>query len=127
MSQELMRYLEPLEEDELAFLKKKERKDRHYFFLAVRAIMIICFIIPFIIAWFNALEGDPHAFAPGRYFMGVGFLLGFAGLTGYISYYYFLRKVQSDIRHHTKTIERTHIVRKQFMPQNNSYYFYIDS
>lgn len=127
MSRELIRYVEPLEQEELAFLLKKERKDRRHFYKAARAIMIICFIVPFIFAWFNAIEGEPNAFSPVRYFLGVGFLLGFSGLTGYISYYYYLRKIQSDIRHHTKTIERAHILRKQFMPQNNAYYFYLDS
>jgi len=124
---EVVHYIEPLNKEELIFLKKKEERDRHYFYLAVRMIMIICFVIPFILAWISALLGKPNAFNFGRYFFGVGFLLCFAGLCIYISYHYYLRKVQQDIRLHTKTVERTQITQKKFMPQNGVYYFYLDS
>jgi hypothetical protein len=122
-----VRHIEPLNSDELRFLKKKEERDRHYFYRAVRGILVICFVLPFIIAWIAALYGLPNAFGYRKYFTGVAFLVVFSGLCTYISYYYFLRKVQQDIRHHTKTIERTQITQKKFMPLNGSYYFYIDS
>lgn len=124
---EIVRYLEPLNEDELAFLEKKERRERYHFYRTIRVIMIVCFIIPFIIAWVSALAGAPNAFSYRKYFAGVAFLLGFAGLCIYLSYYYYLRKTQVDIRTHTKTIERAHITEKKFMPQNNTYYFFLDS
>lgn len=124
---QLVRYLEQLNEDELAFLQKKERRDRHHFYRAVRVIMIVCFIIPFGFAWICALTGQPDAFSYVKYFIGVGFLLCFAGFCIYMSYYYYLRKTQLDIRRSTKTIERAHITEKKFMPQNNTYYFYLDS
>ena len=124
---ELVRYLEPLSEEELAFLQKKERKDRHYFYRAMRVIMIVCFVIPFIIAWIGALIGKPDAFSYWKYFAGVAYLLCFAGICVYISYHYYLRKIQLDIRNHTKTIERARITEKRFMEMNNTCYFYLDS
>lgn len=124
---EIVRYLEVLNNDELAFLQRKERKDRHHFFRTVQIIMVVCFVIPFIIAWMSALSGKPNAFSYGRYFLGVGYLLCFAGACIYLSYYYFLRKIRRDIRVHTKTIERAHITEKKFMPQTDTYYFYLDS
>ncbi len=124
---ELVRYIESLNHDELSFLKKKEERDRHYFYRAVRAIMIICFVIPFLIAWVAAIYGVPNAFGYRKYFTGVVFLVCFASLCIYISYYYYLRKVKLDIHHHTKTVERTQITQKKFMPQNGGYYFYINS
>lgn len=124
---EIVRFIEPLSNDELFFLKKKEQLDRHYFYLAVRAIMIICFVIPFLIAWISAIYGLPNAFGYRKYFTGVGFLICFAGLCTYISYHYYLRKVQQDIQHNTKVIERTQITQKKFMPQNGAYYFYLNS
>ncbi len=124
---ELVKYLEPLNVEELTFLKKKEERDRHYFYRAVRAILIICFLIPFLIAWAGALSGRPNAFSYLRYFAGVLFLLCFAGLCTYISYYYYLRKVQLDIRYRSKTVERTQITQKKFMAMNGVYYLYINS
>lgn len=124
---EVVRYLEVLNEEELAFLRKKERKDRHHFFRTVQILMIICFVVPFVLAWIGALEGKENAFSYGRYFLGVLYLLCFAGLCTYISYHYFLRKIRRDIQVHTKTVELAHVTEKKFMPQTDTYYFYLDS
>lgn len=124
---ELVKYLEPLTEEEFTFLKKKEQRDRHYFYRAVRAVLIICFIVPFLIAWGGALSGKPNAFSYLRYFAGVLFLLCFAGACTYLSYYFHLRKVQMDVKQNAKTVERTKITEKKFMPMNGIYYFYINS
>lgn len=124
---ELVRYNEPLEADELAFLQKKERKDRGLYVKLIKWVMLFSFVCPFVVAWMRAFGGVEDPFGYDTYFLGVGFLLFFSGTGTYIVYYYNLRKVQSDIRHRTKTIERAHITRKQYMPHNNSYHFYIDS
>lgn len=124
---ELIRYNEALEAEELAFLLKKERKERKLYYGIIKWCMIMSFICPFIVAWFHAFDGDDNPFSYSSYFVGVVFLLFFSGGGTYVVYYYNLRKVQSDIKHRTKTIERSHIMRKQFMPHNNTYHFYIDS
>lgn len=124
---EIVRYLERLNSDELAFLRKREQRDRHHFFRTVRVLMVICFVIPFVVAWFTALEGLDDAFSYKRYFLGVTYLLCFAGICVYVSYHYFLRKIRKDIKALTKTIERVHITEKKFMPQNSSFFFYLDS
>lgn len=127
MSLELVRYNEPLEYDELEFLAKKENKERKQFYKIIRIFMIFSFVLPFIVAWFRAADGAENPFSYLNYFVGVAFLLSFSGVTTYIGYHRTLKQVQLDIRDRTKTIERTHITRKQYMPQNNTYYFYIDS
>jgi hypothetical protein len=124
---QLIRYNEPLEVEELAFLEKKEQKERGQYYRLIKWLMLFSFLCPFAVAWFKALEGMEDPFSYTGYFSGVFYLLCFSGGGTYFVYYYNLRKVQSDIRHKTKTIERTHIMRKQFMPHNNSYHFYIDS
>ena len=102
-SLKLVRQYELLEEDELKFLLKKEQRERRQFYRAVYVIMILCFTIPFFAAWVRAVTAS------------------------YLSWRYFLRRVQRDISHGTKTIERVHITRKLFMPQTSSYFFYLDS
>jgi hypothetical protein len=127
MSVELIRYNEPMDGDELAFLYRKEEKERMQFYKVIRILMILSFICPFVIAWFRAVEGQEDPFSYLHYFVGVVFLLCFSGAGVYLAYHRNLKRVQQDIKISTKTIELTHITRKQYMPQNNTYYFYLDS
>ncbi len=127
MSVELIQYREPLNRDELAFLKKKEERERKQLYKIIRVFMILCFVCPFIVAWFRAIAGFENPFSPLNYFLGVLFLILFSGFGIYWGYYHNLRKVQLDIRKGTKTIERTYITRKQYMPSSNSYFFYLTS
>lgn len=127
MQQQVSIHKEALTPEELQFLKDKDEKETRAFFRAVRVFMFICFIIPFIVAWMRAMDGDENPFELGAYFMGVTFLLCFTGLCAWLAYRRSLQKVKADIRHNSKTIERTRITRRQYMPQNNTYYFYLSS
>ena len=127
MSVELVKYREALSKDELSFLRNKEGKELKQFFKIVRVFMVLCFVCPFIIAWFRAVEGMENPFSLAYYFMGVTFLACFSGAGIYWGYYHNLRKVQKDISSGTKTIERTYITRKQYIPSNNSFYLYLTS
>lgn len=127
MNHEVLRYQEPLEPSELDFLRRKVAQDRKQFYKVLRVLLILCFVCPFIVAWIRALVGAPNPFSYTFYFLGVGFLLIFSGTTAYISYYYFLRKTELDLRSNQKIIERTHITGKRYMPQTNSFHFYLDS
>ncbi|XZF16062.1 hypothetical protein ACTHGU_07980 [Chitinophagaceae bacterium MMS25-I14] len=127
MSQ-IIRYNEPLHIDELTFLRTKEAKERAQFYKVVRILLILCFVIPFAIAWVHAYDGkDPDPFSYKSYFIGVGALTSLLAIGVYVSYHNTLGKLHSDITHGTKTIEQTHITRKQYMPQTNTFYFYLDS
>jgi len=134
MSLQLIRYNEPLAPEELDFLQNKQTREMRQFYKVVRIIMIICFIIPFGVAGYRAADDihniDPNApnpFSFAAYFTGVAGLLSLLAVGAGVAYYKTLRKLHADIRHRTKTIEQTHITRKQYMPQNNTCYFYIDS
>lgn len=120
-------WLEALEQDELDFLLRKEHRDRTLFYRTLTVLMVICFIIPFGFTWVRALHGVKAAFSYGYYFGLTGLLLTISGVSAYISYRVYLWRVQRDIRFHTKTIERTHITRKLFVPHNGTYHFYLDS
>lgn len=127
MQLQLYRHYEPLEPDELAFLKRKEANDRTATYKIVRVLMIFCFVIPYILSWFRATNGVPDPFSYKWYFAGVFYLLCFMAVCLYIAYHRTMRKLHQDIRHKTKTIERTLITRKQYVPHNNTYYFYLNS
>ena len=124
---QLFRYNEPMNEDELAFLQKKENRERKQLYKVVRGSMIACFVIPFILAWFNAIDGKADPFSYTDYFLATGFIMFLCGVVIYIVYHNTLKKIQGEIKEGTKTIELTHITRKQYMPQNKTYYFYLNS
>jgi hypothetical protein len=127
VSVELVRYLEPLNEDERAFLKRKETRDRRQLFRSVQFLLLICFALPFAMAWGKAIAGMPNPFSYTNYFAGVGILCSLTGVGAIISYRNNLYRIQLDLKKNTKTIERAIITRKRFMPQTNTCYFFLDS
>lgn len=127
MSQQLIRYKQPMDYDELAFLFKQEADERSQYYRFIRIAMILSFLCPFAIAWFRAIEGMTDPFSYVHYFAGVLVLLLLSGIAIWVAYRRNLRNIQVDLDQKTKTIEQTHITRKQFMPHNNTYHFYIDS
>ncbi|MDR3681816.1 MAG: hypothetical protein P4L41_17740 [Flavipsychrobacter sp.] len=127
MTKALTSYIEPLETDELEFLQNMESKDRKMYYKVYNIFMIMSFVIPFVGSWYRAFDGAPNAFSITHFFFSTVILLALSTAAIYISYRYFLRNVQADIKHKTKTIEICRIIRKQFMPQNNTYHIYIDA
>lgn len=127
MKQDVRIHKEHLTPEELQFLVEKDEKESRTFYRAIRVFMIVCFAIPFVVAWMRAMDGDENPFDLGDYFLGVTFLLGFTGLCAWLAYRRSLQKVRTDIKNRSKTIERAKITRKQYMPHNHTYYFYLDS
>ena len=124
---ELQRYIEPLDEDELKFLERKESRERNQYYRVYQLLMLLSFIIPFAGAWYRAYDGAPNAFSAIKFFSTAGVLLSISTVATYIPYRMNLRKVQLDIRYKTKTIEISHIVRKLHVAASNTYFFYIDA
>ena len=127
MKQAIQLHNELLSPDELRFLVEKDGKETRNFYKAISIFMVICFIIPFAIAWYKAIDGEEYAFSYTSYFLGVGYLLAFLGVGAWFAYRRTLYKIKKDIHHRSKTVERTHITRKQYMPHNHTYYFYLAS
>jgi hypothetical protein len=127
MSVEVVRYLEPLNADERAFLKRKETRDRRQLYRVMRIILPICFALPFATAWGKAIAGQPNPFSYMGYFTGVVVLLFLALGGALVAYRSNLYLVHQDLRDNTKTIERATITRKRYMPQTNTCFFYLDS
>lgn len=125
--QEVRLHSEQMTAEELQFLVKKDEKETGNFYRVISIFMIICFVIPFVVAVFRAVDGEEYAFSYSNYFMGVGYLLVFLGVSAWFAYSRTLRKIKRDIHRRTKTVERTTITRRQYMPQNHTYYFYLSS
>ncbi|HQE11414.1 MAG TPA: hypothetical protein PLQ78_01560 [Flavipsychrobacter sp.] len=121
----LIQYNTTLSKDELAFLKQKEKKDRKQLYLVANVLMVFCFACPFAGSWILALDGETTEFSLTNYFIGVIFLLLLSTFALYWTYKKYLYKVQQDIHHASKIIKAAIITRKQYMPENNKYYFYL--
>jgi len=127
VSQYLIRHNEPLEEEELVFLQKKEQRELKQYYRFFRILMFLSFIIPFAGTWYSASDGNPDPFTPGKFFAVTAILLSISGFITWVGYRRGPGKLHYDITHRTKTIEETHITRKVYMPQNNTYHFYLNS
>ena len=127
MSLELERYYEPLSNEELVFLVRKEQRERKQYYKVYQLLMFLSFIIPFAGAWYRATDGAPNAFSQVKFFITAGILLSICTFSTYFVYRINLRKVQLDIKYRTKTIEISHITRKLYIATKNACYFYIDS
>jgi len=127
MKRQPILYNELLNAEELAFLERKELRERKQFYKVVRMLILLSFICPFVLAWYKAIDGVPNPFGYGVYFLGVLFLLGFSGFALWIVYRSNLGKVRADIAGGSKIVEQVRITRKQHMAVNNSFYFYLDS
>jgi hypothetical protein len=124
---ELIRYTEPLETSELAFLQQQEQKERKQYYRIFRIFMIVSFVVPFIGSWYRAFDGAPNAFSPGRYFVTTGVLLGISVGATTIAYRMNLKKMKHDIKERTKTIEMAHVTKRVHATINDTYFFYLDS
>lgn len=116
-----------MEPGELAFLVQKEHRDKKIYYRIFRLLMFCSFLFPFIGSWYRAFEGAPNAFSIPRFFVSTAILLTISITAMLFAYRANLGKVHADIRQRTKTIETTHIMRKQYMHRSDAYYFYLDS
>ena len=127
VTQALKIYTEPLDITELSFLHDKAGKEKKQYYKVYSMLMVLSFIIPFAGAWYRATDGSPNAFSPLKFFTTASILLGISTAGTWLSYRISLRKVRLDLMERVKVIEVNHITRKQYMPQTNTYYFYIES
>jgi hypothetical protein len=120
-------HIEPLNLSEQQFVMRRARHEGKELYKVGRVLMVMCFIIPFLLAWLWALDGAADPFSPKRYFLGVGLLATLSGGGVFLAYRRVLYPLLADLRQGTKTVERAHLTRKVYMLQNNTHHFYLDS
>ena len=123
----MQRYDELMDDKEWCFLLHKEEKQRKGFYKVFRILMVISFVLPYLFAWYTAADGVTNAFSYTRFFIIAGNLLFVSGASTYCTYRVYFRKLQRDLKFKTKTIETIHITRKLHVPQNDAYFFFLDS
>jgi Ca2+/Na+ antiporter len=119
--------IEPLEEDERAFIQKKRDTESKAYMYTMNRMLVIAFIVPLFVAIVYYIVTVQISDLVQVYFIGLIFLLLFFALVAWLSYRHKLMKYKNDLKKGTKCIERVTIQSAQYMPQNNTYHFYIDS
>jgi uncharacterized integral membrane protein len=123
----LVRY-EPFDDDELAFIQRRYDTASKPFYLGMRWFLKITILVPVLILLLhfffpnNDEISNAQVWFYAQLIMLLIFLLAFTA--GYMR---FLFSLVRDLHQKQKTIETVTIHEKKFMPQNNSYHFYIYS
>ncbi len=133
-------YEESMNDSELHYLQQERDKEKKVLVRTVRAITFIFVILPCCLGLFMEYisrraqtaewvrireEEEPHAYA--LYILGMFVLLILVALIAYYAYTRSLKKLVRDINTGNKTVERTTVTRKQFIPTNETYHLYLGS
>lgn len=125
---------------ELEFLQRKKDKEFASFFKVMRLITIIGAFIPLAGGVAIAIashysedykmelqrhkdEGNPTA----DYFIAMAFIIVLIIIVGYITYQRTMKGMVKDLKYRNKIVEQAEVMRKLYMPQNNTYHLYISS
>jgi hypothetical protein len=135
ISKKIVRYYEPLNADELAYLKKTSSKEKKSFFKAVHyAFLILSILLVFLYTianfTYNPEKIDPEIETPLTPLFVVQIAICMYILLGLIfsaAYFLTLYKYTREIKKGMKVIEITSIKEKKYMPHNNKYYLYLHS
>jgi hypothetical protein len=120
-------YTEPLEVSEFDFLAKKAEQEKRLYKKILIALQVGCIIFSFGGAWKYIVKGNLSVFSWENYFITLLILSSISAAAIWFSIYNNLRKISLDLRYKTKIIERALIKRKTFLPQNNTFHFYLNS
>jgi hypothetical protein len=120
-------HIEPMEEDEIAFIEKKYNQESKAYMYAMNRLLIIIAVIPFIIALIYYVATGNKQVLFKVYFIGLGALLCLFSLAAIMSYRHKLLKYKNDFTFKNKIVETVTIESVKYMSMNNTYHFYINS
>ncbi len=120
-------YVEPLEEDELAFIQKKHDTESRSYLYAMNRLVILTALIPALVAFGYYVVTERKDMLYTVYFTGLAFLLVFFSFAAWMAYSHKLRKYKHDLKDRQKVIEPCTIESARYMPQNRTFHFFIHS
>ena len=119
--------MEALSNDEINFLSVKQEKERRTFYFGMKLMLIVCLIMPLFVATIIHFEDKPVlSFKEAYWYAQITMVLMFI----FVMMATYTRKllfINLDLKHQQKMIESVEILQKKFMPQNQSFHFYIKS
>jgi len=129
---------EAMDEAEVVYLAKMRDEQLPLLYRTIRIFAILCVTLPCILGIVMLLfrTFSPRIPRPANEpppnillvcflgFLGLAFVIG---ISTYISYTNTLGKIIKDIREKRKIVERSEVVSKRHMKENNTFHFYITS
>lgn len=125
-------YFENLNQEELAFLKTKVKKETSLYARIFGIMLVGAILISFAGAWENIQKEGIKAipitiFSWQNYFITLALLASIFYLSIRVLKSTELSKVKRDLRQKTKIVEKVIIKKKTYLPHNNTFHFYLNS
>ena len=126
-----MQRLEPMNTDELEFIKRRYRSESKIYMRGMNVMLIIAAMAPLaaciVLLFLNREEQNTMHAMYQIYFLGLAFMLLFVGFIAIVSYRLKVRGYAKDSAKKNKIIEQANILQKKYMKLNNTCHFYLTS
>lgn len=119
---------ERMSEDEIEFLKRRYIKESKNFYTGMKWLLVAILMMPFLVLlvhrYYDGNDGlsDKEVWLYAQLIMMAIYIFALA-----ITYFRLLHPYVQDLKLQEKVVETVLILEKKFMPQNNTYHFYINS
>ena len=129
---------EPMDDSEVAYLVKMRDEQLPLLYRTIRIFVILCITLPCLLGVvmllfrsFSSRIPRPGDGPPPNIllvcFLGFLGLSCVIGISTYMSYTNTLGQLIKDIKKRRKIVERSEIISKRYMKENNTFHFYISS
>ncbi len=126
-----MMHLEPLQQDELAFIERRYNTESKLYVRTMNVLLVIGTLAPLLVCLIlmNLRGGErmPIKVVYSIYFIGFAFMMFFVGLIAFVAYRAKILAYKKDKTEATKIVEAANIIQKKYMKLNDSYHFYLNS
>jgi hypothetical protein len=119
--------IEPLEEDELLFLKRRLEAESKEYMFAMNMLLRAAVIIPFLVALITYIRFEDTDLMLTSFLYALLItiiILSIAGIASYMRSLYHLKK---DMKNKSKIVESCLITEKKYMALNHTWHFYLTS
>ena len=119
--------IEPLEEDELAFLQKKHDKESKAYMYGMNMLLLASILLPVFVGIVYYVRLHRTDLMVRSFLYALSLTLLFFTIVSFFSYRRSLFGLKKDIRLSTKIVESCLITEKKFMALNNTWHFLLNS
>ena len=120
-------YTEALETEEKDFLNRRKNQASSEFYRLMQQVLVGAVGIACLSAMIYAIKFGSRSMILQGYLFTQAFTLLVSIIIGFFAWGYAIRPLQRDIKKNVKVIEQCPILSKKYMPENNSWHFYIQS
>lgn len=120
-------HLEPLDEDELAFVQHRYHQESKDYLFAMNWLLKVAVAIPFFVGILYYIRYRDTHLMLNAFLIALLSTLAISVVAGFASYMRNLYYLHRDSREKTKVVESVYVTEKKYMALNNTWHFYISS